>query len=131
LPAAQKALARGDIGFLKAEIDELLKLFRINLDPQSPSYRELGQAVLKAFVRALQDTARRQKGEPIDTPPLPAIGTAPTIEPSRNRSSTHFALRTWAMKSNTRCFDGAAEVSRQDTARKTKPHDFDIGSLKP
>ena len=64
LPAAQKALARGDIGFLKWEIDELLKLFRINLDPQCSAYRELGQAVLKTFVRALQDTARRQKGEP-------------------------------------------------------------------
>jgi hypothetical protein len=59
LPAAQQALARGDIGFLKCEIDELLKLFRINLDPKCSSYRELGQAVLKAFVRALQDTARR------------------------------------------------------------------------
>ena len=80
LPAAQKALARGDVGFLKWEIDELLKLFRINLDPKCSSYRELGQAVLKAFVRALQDTARRQKGEPIDTPPLPALDTA-TIEP--------------------------------------------------
>jgi len=32
LPAAQQALARGDIGFLKWEIDELLKVFRINLD---------------------------------------------------------------------------------------------------
>jgi hypothetical protein len=34
LPAAQKALARGDIGFLKWEIDELLKLFQVNLDPK-------------------------------------------------------------------------------------------------
>jgi hypothetical protein len=48
LPVAQKALARGDIGFLKWEIDELLKLFRISLDPKCSSYRELGQAVLKA-----------------------------------------------------------------------------------
>ena len=90
LPAAQKALARGDIGFLKWEIDELLKLFRINLDPKCSSYRELGQAVLKAFVRALQDTARRQKGEPIETPPLPALDTAPTIEPGRTTLSSAF-----------------------------------------
>ena len=46
LPVAQKALARGDIGFLKWEIDELLKLSRISLDPKCSSYRELGQAVL-------------------------------------------------------------------------------------
>jgi integrase len=90
LPAAQKALARGDIGFLKWEIDELLKLFQVNLDPKCSSYRELGQAVLKAFVRALQDTARRQKGEPIETPPLPALDTAPTIEPGRNTLSSAF-----------------------------------------
>ena len=55
LPAAQQALARGNISFLKWEIDELLKVFRINLDPKCASYRELGMAVLKAFVRALQD----------------------------------------------------------------------------
>ena len=60
-----KSVARGDIGFLKWEIDELLLLFRISLDPKCSSYRELGQAVLKAFVRALHDTARRQKGEPV------------------------------------------------------------------
>ena len=71
LPAAQQALARGDIGFLKWEIDELLKLFRINLDTHCASYRELGLAVLKAFVRALQDVARRQMGEPVNTPTVP------------------------------------------------------------
>ena len=52
-----------------------LKDFRINLDPQCAAYRELGQAVLKAFVRAQHDTARRQKGEPIETPPLPTLDT--------------------------------------------------------
>jgi integrase len=81
LPAAQQALARGNIGFLKWEIDELLTLFRINLDPKCLSYRELGMAVLKAFVRALKDTARRQKGEPIETPPLPAVNSAPLVTP--------------------------------------------------
>jgi len=90
LPVAQKALARGDIGFLKWEIDELLKLFRISLDPKCSSYRELGQAVLKAFVRAQHDTARRHKGEPIETPPLPTLDTAPTIEPVRTTLSSAF-----------------------------------------
>ena len=71
LPAAQQALARGKISPLKWEIDELLKVFRINLDPECASYRELGMAVLKEFVRALQDVARRHKGEPVNTPVLP------------------------------------------------------------
>jgi len=41
LPAAQKALARGDVGFLKWEIDELLKLFRINLIQSAPRTESL------------------------------------------------------------------------------------------
>src|SRR5579864_3111612 len=54
LPAAQQALARGDISMMRWELDELLKLFRINLDHNSSSYRELGIAVLKRYVSALQ-----------------------------------------------------------------------------
>jgi integrase len=70
LPRARQALARGDISMLRWEVDELLKVFRINLDPKSASYRKLGIAVLKQFVRALEATARRQKGDPVDTPAL-------------------------------------------------------------
>jgi hypothetical protein len=73
LPAAQQALARGDISRFKWEIDELLKVFRINLDPNSASYRELGIEVLKRFIKALQAIERRQKGEVVDTPGLPEI----------------------------------------------------------
>jgi integrase len=79
LPILQQALAKGDISSLRWEIDVLLKLFRINLDPDCPSYRELGQAVLKQFVRALQDIARRQKGEPVDTPELPEVFADATV----------------------------------------------------
>ena len=39
LPLTRQALARGDYSFLRWEIDELLKVFRINLDPKSASYR--------------------------------------------------------------------------------------------
>ncbi len=49
LPPAKQGLARGDYSFLQWEIDELLKVFRINLDPNSPSYRELGLAMLRAY----------------------------------------------------------------------------------
>jgi integrase len=77
LPAAQRALATGDISRFTWEIDELLKLFRINLDRKSPSYRELGAEVLKRFVQALQAIERRQKGEIVDTPKLPEINGQP------------------------------------------------------
>ena len=58
LPAAQRALARGDISIMRWEINELLKLFRINLDPNSAAYRELGIELLKRSVQALQAVER-------------------------------------------------------------------------
>jgi hypothetical protein len=59
LPPAEQALARGDYSFLQWEIDELLKVFRINLDPNSASYRELGLAMLRAFVKSIVAVAQR------------------------------------------------------------------------
>jgi hypothetical protein len=44
--------------------------FHINLDPNSPAYRQLGMAVLRADVRANEALGRRYRGEPIDTPPI-------------------------------------------------------------
>jgi hypothetical protein len=75
LPAAQQALARNDIS-MRWEVDELLKLFPINLDPTSAAYRELGMEVLRSFVKAPQAVERRQKGEVVDTPRQPdPLGT--------------------------------------------------------
>jgi integrase len=79
LPAAQRALARGDIDFIKYELNELLQVFRINLDPNCPDYRKLALAVTKANVRALKDIAARNRGEPIDTPKLLEPSTHPTV----------------------------------------------------
>jgi hypothetical protein len=76
LPRAREALARGDISMLRWDVDELLKVFRINLDHNSASYRKLGNAVLKQHVRSMEAIARRQKGEPVDTPALPEIELA-------------------------------------------------------
>jgi integrase len=85
LPAAQQWLARGDISRMRWEIDELLKLFRINLDPTSAAYRELGIEVLKRFVKSLQAIERRQKGEVVETPEI--------IEPSEIVSPSSGSLR--------------------------------------
>src|SRR5262249_4459272 len=47
------------------------KLFRINLDKNSASYRELAAEVLKAFIKALEAIQRRHKGEIVETPVVP------------------------------------------------------------
>jgi len=55
LLAAKEALARGNINFIRYELNELLQLFRINLDPNCQDYRKVAIAVIKAEVRALED----------------------------------------------------------------------------
>ena len=85
LPTAQGWLARGDISKMRWEIDELLKLFRINFDPSSAAYKELGVEVLKRFVKALQAIQLRQQGEVVEMPE--------TVEPSEPGSPTSGSLR--------------------------------------
>jgi integrase len=85
LPAAQRALARGDISMMRWEVDELLKLFRINLDPNSASYRELGIEVLKRFVQSLKGIEQRQKGDVVETPQV--------IEPGERSAASSGSLR--------------------------------------
>jgi integrase len=91
LPVARHALARGDISMMKWEINELLQVFRINLDPKSSSYRELGIEVLKSFVRGMEATKRRQKGELVETPPFPTIDAEAAAEGETLRA----ALEGW------------------------------------
>lgn len=73
LPDAMLALSKGDITHVRFGLEELLEEFQLNLDLKSQSYRRLGMAVLAARVKALKDIARRNAGEPVDTPAL-AIG---------------------------------------------------------
>jgi hypothetical protein len=68
LPAAKAALARGNIDFIRYELNELLRLFRINLDADCADYRKAAMALMRAEVRALEDMAARQRGEPIESP---------------------------------------------------------------
>ena len=70
---AEHALARGDISAVREEMDELLHVFRINLDPKSIAFRKLGMAILKEDVRALRALEQRHKGEIVETPKLPSI----------------------------------------------------------
>jgi hypothetical protein len=59
LAATQDALARGDIKHIRYEVDELLKVFQINLDPSCGDYLKQLKAVLA-----------RHRGEPVETPAL-------------------------------------------------------------
>jgi len=78
LETAQAALARGDISRVSEHLDYLLNgVFRINLDTECEAYREVGLGVLRAHVKALQAIAQRMKGEPVDTPVLPAVASEP------------------------------------------------------
>jgi integrase len=70
LHAAKAALARGNVNFIRYELNELLQLFRINLDPACAGYRKLARAVIEAEVRALEDVLARHRGQPIDSPKL-------------------------------------------------------------
>jgi integrase len=85
LPAAKEALARGNVNFIRYELDALLPVFGINLDPACADYRKVALAVIKAFVRALEDVGARHRGEAIDSPKL--------IEPSNNAPVSSYSLR--------------------------------------
>jgi integrase len=73
LKAAQAALARGNIEYITPEIEELLYIFGVRLDPTTPAYRLLGSAVLAEHVKALRALQRRHAGEPVETPPQPEL----------------------------------------------------------
>src|SRR4029077_7095599 len=76
MPIMQTALARGDISKINEHLDYLLNgLLGINLDPHSEAYRRVGLAVLRKHVAALEAIKRRMEGQPVKSPPLPAIGS--------------------------------------------------------
>jgi integrase len=85
LPAAKEALARGNVNFIRDELNMLLQVFGINLDPACADYRKVALAVIKAFVRALEDVGARHRGEAIDSPKL--------IEPSSEAPVSGCSLR--------------------------------------
>jgi hypothetical protein len=117
LPIMREALSRGDIGKISEMVAELLDQFHINLDPNSPAYRKLGMAVLKADVRAQEALERRYRGEPIDTPPMAHLGPPPpgtlgafgTARPSSGSSNTLRTAFTGWRKERERSGSTAAE----------------------
>jgi integrase len=76
LQEAEAALAQGNIAHIAVQIEDALNAFQINLDHKCAAYRELGLTLLRAEVRSRRAIQQRHVGEPIETPLLPAVGTA-------------------------------------------------------
>jgi hypothetical protein len=80
LATTEDQLARGDIRLMRDDVDELLNVFQINLDPNCADYFKLVRAVQVAAVKYLRAVLARQRGEPIETPLL--------IEPNQSGTSS-------------------------------------------
>jgi integrase len=81
---------------MRWQINELLKLFRINLDPNSAAYRELGIELLKRSVQALQAVEQRQQGEVVETPEI--VESQDTVSPASE--SIRAAYEGWKKSRN-------------------------------
>ena len=68
LAHGKRALARGDVSEAEEELDEMLAVFRLNLDRKGQPYRQLGLAMLRKKVVALEALTKRHAGEPVETP---------------------------------------------------------------
>ena len=94
LPAAQAALAKGDIGYLEDEIVELLEEAGIDLPRSSPSFSKLGISVLRKHVAALKALIERQQGEPVETPKND-LGLQKRAASESNAETLRVALEGW------------------------------------
>jgi hypothetical protein len=103
----RNALALSNISAVEHHVADALEAFGINLDPNSRSYLALGIAVLRSYVRALEDVGKRDDGHPIETPAL----SAPLSSPVASGASLREALEGWK-KEKVRAEDGVHEYIR-------------------
>jgi integrase len=92
LRSMREALALSDITAVQDQLADGLDAFGINLDPSSPYYPNVGAVVLRAYVRALEDIAKRNDGHPVETPVLPR---APTSTPATAGGTLRNAFDGW------------------------------------
>jgi integrase len=108
LSAMRDALALGDISAVEDQTALALDAFGINLSPGSLSYPKLAIAVLRAYVRALQDIGKRNAGEPVATPVL-SIGVQSMQQ--HESATLHEAIEGWE-KEKTRPSGTVSEYKR-------------------
>jgi integrase len=92
LKGMREALAMGDISAVMDQTADALDTFGINLDPKSRSCSTLGIAVLRAYVRALEDIEKRNAGHPVETPAPPH---APLSTPASGGGTLREAFDGW------------------------------------
>jgi len=68
-----EALAAGDIKPVQHLVDAYLRSHGVALPRESPSYRRLGYALLKAAARANDALRERHSGHIVDTAPTRAV----------------------------------------------------------
>jgi hypothetical protein len=71
--------------------------FGINLDPGSLSRPPLGMAIMRAYVRALEDIGRRNEGHAVETPKV----TQGTISAPVNGGTLRDAFEGWKLARST------------------------------
>jgi integrase len=64
---------KGPNYFFEARLDEFLARNKIDLEPDSDSYRKLYYEIAKADLRAIKLAKVRHEGEPVDTPEAPDV----------------------------------------------------------
>ncbi len=112
-PEVRKDAARGNIEPYRGEFDDWLLSNGHKLDYDAPVYRDVLNRMLREFVRHLDAVARRQAGDPVDTPPAPKpVAAGPTLrelidaylsDPAASRNSK--TLMTYRI-----VFDALAEI---------------------
>jgi integrase len=109
LRGMKEALALGNVSAVADHTLEALYVFGINLDPDSLSRPPLGIALMRSYVRALEDIGKRNEGRAVDTPALPQ---ARLSNPSSTNGGTlRDALDGWN-KERSRPEDTVSEYSR-------------------
>jgi integrase len=109
---AKRALARGDLSLIEEELEDLMQVFDLKLDRESPAFRKLGYAVLKAQTLALDAIHERNQGAVIETPQV----TEP--EPRAVEAAPLKATRETLLRGSGATLDAAFEGWTKAQARK-------------
>ncbi|WP_088561353.1 site-specific integrase [Arboricoccus pini] len=103
---ARISLARGDLSLNDDNISEALAAEGLSAEKDSPAYRAVGMAILKAFVTAGELESRRNQGEVVNTPdriePPGVTPSGPTLSQLCERwaaatNPTGRTAKEWAM----------------------------------
>ncbi|KAB1067910.1 site-specific integrase [Methylobacterium planeticum] len=129
-PEVRRDLSRGNVEPYRDEFDDWLESNGFKLDHKAPVYRQVLNRMLKEFVRHMDEVARRQAGDPVDTPAPPSpkptgsslgeLVDAYLADPGASRNSKtllSYRIVFDALKEIVGADKAASEVTRQDCER--------------